>query len=246
MVRVQGTVVDPDSSATVKAGGSVHPRADAEVSTEVIPTLTLSYFLNKNIALELFCCFAKLEAEGKGAINGARSGRLLGLPAGADAAISLRQLRRLQALCRRGVQYIHFFSEGNSGSARQPQDRSRRRLRLHAAGRRRRLARRRLVSERRREEDLHRHGRLMGCVGRHGRGRHRSVDLQPRRRLSLQSRGYLQPARRSSAAEVADGIPSNGEGPGSSAWPFAFWSRITRRASAHRAAGPAQPIPSPD
>ena len=70
MVRVQGTVVDPDSSATVKAGGVVQSTWDAEVSTEVIPTLTLSYFLNKNIAVELFCCFAKMNAEGKGDING--------------------------------------------------------------------------------------------------------------------------------------------------------------------------------
>jgi len=41
----------------------VQPTWDAEVSTEVLPTLTLSYFLNKNIAVELFCCFAKLNAE---------------------------------------------------------------------------------------------------------------------------------------------------------------------------------------
>ena len=73
MIRVLGTVVDPDSSATVRAGGTVIPGADAEVSTEVIPALTLSYFLNKNLALELFCCFAKHEIEGKGAIAGLNS-----------------------------------------------------------------------------------------------------------------------------------------------------------------------------
>ena len=59
MVRVLATVVDPDTDATVRAGGAVIPGADADVSTEVIPALTLSYFFNPNIALELFCCFAK-------------------------------------------------------------------------------------------------------------------------------------------------------------------------------------------
>jgi hypothetical protein len=70
LVRVQGTVLDPDSSANVFAGGAAVAGADAEVDTEVLPTLTLTYFLNKNLAVELFCCFAKLEAEGKGIING--------------------------------------------------------------------------------------------------------------------------------------------------------------------------------
>ena len=70
MVRVQGTVVDPDSSASVTVGGAPLAGADAEVDTAVLPTATLTYFLNKNIAVELFCCFAKLEADGKGAIAG--------------------------------------------------------------------------------------------------------------------------------------------------------------------------------
>ena len=68
MVRALGTVVDPDSEATVSAGGAVIPGADADVSTEVIPALTLTYFFNNNLAVELFCCFAKHEIDGKGTI----------------------------------------------------------------------------------------------------------------------------------------------------------------------------------
>jgi len=49
LVRLQGTVVAPDASATVFApGGALVPGADADVSTEVIPTLTLTYFFTKN------------------------------------------------------------------------------------------------------------------------------------------------------------------------------------------------------
>jgi hypothetical protein len=43
MVRVLGTVVDPDTDATVNAGGVGIAGANAEVSTQAIPALTLSH-----------------------------------------------------------------------------------------------------------------------------------------------------------------------------------------------------------
>ena len=49
LVRVQGTVVIPDSSADVKG----LPGASAEVSTEVIPTLTITHFFTSRPS-----CFA--------------------------------------------------------------------------------------------------------------------------------------------------------------------------------------------
>ena len=67
MVRLGASVVHPDSGATVFNNGAVIAGADAEVSTEVIPSATLTYSATKNIALELFCCFAKHNVEGKGA-----------------------------------------------------------------------------------------------------------------------------------------------------------------------------------
>ena len=59
LVRVQGTFVNfnDDSSAVGALPGSI------ELDDEFIPTLTLTYFLNKNIGIELFCCFAKLQAD---------------------------------------------------------------------------------------------------------------------------------------------------------------------------------------
>lgn len=114
MVRVQGTVLDPDSSAKVSSGGSVVPGYDAEVDTEVLPTLTLSYFLNKNIALELFCCFAKLEAEGKGGINGTDLGDFWVFPPALTLQYHFDSFGAFKPYVGAGVQYIHFFSEGNS------------------------------------------------------------------------------------------------------------------------------------
>ena len=70
MIRGLVTVVEPETDATVRAGGAVIPGADGDVSTEVIPATTLTYFFNDNLAVELFCCFAKHEVKGEGSIAG--------------------------------------------------------------------------------------------------------------------------------------------------------------------------------
>jgi len=59
MVRVQGTYVNfnDDSSAVGTLPGAL------DLDNEFIPTATLTYFVNKNIGVELFCCFAKLQAD---------------------------------------------------------------------------------------------------------------------------------------------------------------------------------------
>jgi outer membrane protein len=113
MVRVLGTVVDPDTDATVRAGGSVIPGADADVSTEVIPALTLTYFLNPNLALELFCCFAKHEIDGKGTI--ANLGEIADtwiFPPALTAQYHFNSGGVWQPYVGAGVQYINFFDTG--------------------------------------------------------------------------------------------------------------------------------------
>lgn len=115
LVRVQGTVVDPDSSATVYNAGVVQPTFDAEVSTEVLPTLTLTYFLNKNLALELFCCFAQFDAEGRGGIDGLDLGDFWVFPPALTLQYHFDQFGGFKPYVGAGVQYIHFFSEGRSG-----------------------------------------------------------------------------------------------------------------------------------
>lgn len=114
MVRVQGTVVDPDSSATVKSAGSIVSGYDAEVNTEVLPTLTLTYFLNKNLALELFCCFAKLEAEGKGGLNGVDLGDFWVFPPALTLQYHFDNFGAFKPYVGAGVQYLHFFNEGHA------------------------------------------------------------------------------------------------------------------------------------
>lgn len=114
MVRVQGTVVDPDSSAKVSVAGAPLAGADAEVGTEVLPTATLTYFFNDNLALELFCCFASLDAKGKGAIAGVDLGDFWVFPPALSLQYHFNDMGGWKPYVGAGVQYIHFFSEGRS------------------------------------------------------------------------------------------------------------------------------------
>ena len=113
MVRVLATVVDPDTDATVRAGGAVIPGADADVSTEVIPALTLSYFFNPNIALELFCCFAKHDIKGAGSISNLHEiADTWIFPPALTLQYHFNGMGAFKPYVGVGLQYINFFDTG--------------------------------------------------------------------------------------------------------------------------------------
>lgn len=114
LVRVQGTVVAPDASADVSVVGVVQPGWVGDVSTEVIPTLTLTYFLTKNIAAELFCCFAKFEAEGAGATPVDDLGEFWVFPPIVTLQYHFDTNGGFKPYVGAGVQYMAFFGEGRS------------------------------------------------------------------------------------------------------------------------------------
>lgn len=114
MARIGATVVHPDSEADVFANGVLIPTADAEVSTEVIPSLTLTYFFNRNIALELFCCFAKHEVDGKNLLAGVDLGDTWIFPPALTLQYHFDSMGGMKPYVGAGVQYINFFSEGTA------------------------------------------------------------------------------------------------------------------------------------
>ncbi|MDA7946210.1 MAG: outer membrane beta-barrel protein [Hyphomicrobiaceae bacterium] len=120
MARVGVTVVHPDSSADVFAGGARIAGADAEVSTEAVPSLTLAYFLTNNVAVELFCCFAKHEVGGKGALNGVDLGDTWIFPPALTLQYHFDNERGFKPYVGVGVQYIAFFDEGRGSLAGNP------------------------------------------------------------------------------------------------------------------------------
>ena len=112
-IQVLATVVNPDTDATVSAGGEVIPGANADVSTEVIPAPTLAYYFTKNIAVELFCCFAKHSIDGKGAI--ATLGEIADtwiFPPALILQYHFTGMGSWKPYLGAGVQYINFFDTG--------------------------------------------------------------------------------------------------------------------------------------
>lgn len=114
MVRAGVSVVIPDSGADVFSNGVLVGGADADVSTEVIPSLTLTYFLNKNIAAELFCCFSKHDVEGKGVIAGADLGDTWIFPPAVTLQYHFDSMGGFKPYVGAGIQYIAFFGESRS------------------------------------------------------------------------------------------------------------------------------------
>ena len=113
MIRGLVTGVLPDADASVTAGGARIPGANADVSDEVIPATTLTYFFNDNIAVELFCCFAKHEATGTGAIAGL--GEIADtwiFPPALTAQYHFNTEGTVKPYVGAGLQYIAFFNEG--------------------------------------------------------------------------------------------------------------------------------------
>jgi outer membrane protein len=104
MVRVLGTVVDPDADGAAGAG-----TIPVDVSTEVIPALTLSYFFNKNVAVELFCCFAKHQAE----IPGADAADFWIFPPALTLQYHFDSMGGFKPYVGAGIQYIKFFDVEN-------------------------------------------------------------------------------------------------------------------------------------
>jgi outer membrane protein len=104
MVRVQGTVVNPDVDSNPPG---------LDVSTEVIPTLTLSYFFTKNVAVELFCCFAKHQAELAGAGDVAD---FWIFPPALTLQYHFDGMGAFKPYVGAGVQYIAPFSEDGTGA----------------------------------------------------------------------------------------------------------------------------------
>lgn len=63
LVRLQGTyLLTDDDTKSIKSeatgDGQLRSLADTYTTNSMLPTATLTYFFNQNLAAELLCCFA--------------------------------------------------------------------------------------------------------------------------------------------------------------------------------------------
>ncbi|MEZ5818402.1 MAG: OmpW family outer membrane protein [Hyphomicrobiaceae bacterium] len=96
---------------------------DASVSDEVVPAATLTYFLNKNLSLELLCCFAKHQVNLKApAAFAALSGSVADtwiFPPAVTLAYHFDGLGPFKPYVGVGGQYIAFFNEKTASNTLQ-------------------------------------------------------------------------------------------------------------------------------
>lgn len=130
MIRLQGTVVvtqDELKSLRSVSGAPVGDLKaagfDAEVSDTVLPTATLTYFLNKNLALELFCCFSKHHVDLKppAAFSGL-SGNVAEswiFPPALTLQYHFDRAGPIKPYVGVGAQWIHFFDEKTASNTLQ-------------------------------------------------------------------------------------------------------------------------------
>lgn len=104
MVRLQGTYLHPGDDSTP---------AGLSVEDEVLPTATLTYFFTKNIAAELFCCFAKVDAELDGA---GKVADFWVFPPALTLQYHFDSMNGFKPYLGAGVQYILPFSEDGKGA----------------------------------------------------------------------------------------------------------------------------------
>lgn len=114
MVRAGISVVKPETDANVFVNNALLGGADADVSTEVIPSLTLTYFMSKNLGIELFCCFAKHDVKGKGVLAGADLGDTWIFPPALTLQYHFDPIGGFKPYVGAGLQYIAFFGESTS------------------------------------------------------------------------------------------------------------------------------------
>ena len=118
MVHVMGSYVAPDAKASdVVVGGAAVPTADADISSVTVPTLSLTYFLNPNFAVEAICCFTSHKITGKGGI--AAAGQIADtwlLPATITAQYHFTGLGGIKPYIGAGVSAFYFFSEKAGGA----------------------------------------------------------------------------------------------------------------------------------
>lgn len=91
---------------------------DASVSDRLIPAATLTYFLNKNLAVELFCCFTKHHITLKpppafAAVAGKVADAWM-FPPALTLTYHFDGMGAFKPYIGVGAQYIHYFSESTA------------------------------------------------------------------------------------------------------------------------------------
>ena len=108
-VGVTGVLPQTDFESVDLVGLGPIPGASADVDDAIVPSLTLAYFVNQNIAIELFCCFAQHGVDGRGSLSGLELGETWIFPPALTLQYHFNPVNGMKPYVGAGVQYINFF-----------------------------------------------------------------------------------------------------------------------------------------
>jgi outer membrane protein len=112
---VTGALFDDNTTSVVIAPATSLPD-QAETNDTVLPTLMLTYFLDKNWAVELFCCFAQVNVTGKTGTL-ATLGKLAStwaFPPILTLQYHFDGMGAFRPYVGAGVEWIHYFKESSN------------------------------------------------------------------------------------------------------------------------------------
>jgi outer membrane protein len=115
---VAGVWTDDDTNSLLLNGTQLAPGTWATTNDTVIPVLTLTYYLNKNLAVELFCCFDKVHVDAKGA--NAALGEIADVwlfPPILTLQYHFDGLGPIKPFVGVGAEWIHYFKSKSKGGA---------------------------------------------------------------------------------------------------------------------------------
>ncbi len=111
-VRLLGSYVITENGADqVRVNGTAVAGADLATSNPVIPALTVTRFVGDNIGIELFCCFARVDVGGRGALAGADVARATFFAPVVTAQYRFGPRSGPQPYVGAGAQALFFFNE---------------------------------------------------------------------------------------------------------------------------------------
>ena len=101
-----------DNNKGIRLNGTTIVGADAHARDLSLPTATLTYYLTKNIGLELFCCFAHAKVFGDGTLRSAGNiADTWAFPPALTLKYNFDGLGPVVPYVGVGAQWIHYFNE---------------------------------------------------------------------------------------------------------------------------------------
>ncbi len=110
-IRLLGSYVSiQDKVGSVRINGVPVVGADLKVDDPVIPATTITRSLGEHFAVELFCCIARVDVDGKGSLAGAHIARTTFFAPALTAIYRFGTAGKVQPYVGAGGQALFFFN----------------------------------------------------------------------------------------------------------------------------------------